>query len=46
MDLSHREGGPQGDVYDRLRRLKELLDEGHITEQEYSAKKAELLKLL
>jgi hypothetical protein len=37
---------PQGDVYERLRRLKGLLDEGHITEEEYATKKEELLKLL
>ena len=33
-------------MYDRLLRLKELLDEGHITVEEYAAKKAELLTLL
>jgi hypothetical protein len=34
------------DVYERLRRLKELLDEGHLSQEEYDAKKQELLKLL
>ncbi len=38
VDLLRRGDWPQGEVYDRLRRLKELWDEGHITEEEYAAK--------
>lgn len=43
-----QEKPPQGqfDVYERLRGLKAMFDEGHITLEEYEAKKAELVKLL
>lgn len=36
----------ESDVYERLKRLKDLRDEGHLTDEEYAAKKEELLKLL
>lgn len=39
-------GASERDVYERLKRLKELKDEGHITEEEYATKKEELFKLL
>lgn len=34
---------PQDDVYDQLRKLGELKDAGILTEDEFSAKKAQLL---
>ncbi len=46
MRLSGKQEQAPSDVYERLRRLKALLDESHITREEYEAKKAELLKLL
>jgi len=33
-----------GDIADQIRKLAELRDQGHITQQEFDAKKAELLK--
>ncbi len=37
-------GGGGHDVSDQIRRLAELRDEGHISSQEFEAKKRELLK--
>jgi hypothetical protein len=39
-----RDVEPQGGIPERLRRLKGLLDEGLITQEEYEAKRAEILR--
>lgn len=37
------EAQPQPDTYEELKRAKELLDEGILTEEEFAAEKARLL---
>jgi len=39
-------GEPEEDIVEKLRKLKALLDEGLITEEEYEEKRKELLSRL